>query len=101
MNQRQIQQMMQQAQKLQKDMEKTQGELEAKEYTVTTGGGAITLVMNGAKEVISLDINEDVIDPEDKEMLQDMIVSAFNQANKQINDEQQAKMGAFTQGLPF
>ncbi len=101
MNQRQIQQMMQQAQKMQKDMQKAQGELESKEYTVTTGGGAITLVMNGAKEVISLDINEDVIDPEDKEMLQDMIVSVFNQANKQINDEQQEKMGAFTQGLPF
>ncbi len=101
MNQKQIQQMMQQAQKLQKQMEGAQKDLEKKEYVVSTGGGAVEVVMLGSKQLKSLNIKEEVIDPEDKDMLQDMIVSAINQACKQIDEEQQKTMGSFTQGLPF
>ncbi len=101
MNQRQIQQMMQKAQKMQKEMESAQKELESKEYKVSTGGGAVEVIMDGTKEIKALNIKEEVIDPEDKDMLQDMIMSAINQAGKQVDEEQQKKMGAFTQGLPF
>lgn len=100
MNQAQIQKMMKEAQKLQAGMQQAQGDLEAKEYTASAGG-AVEVVMYGTKVIKSLDIKEDVIDPEDKEMLQDMILTAINACVKQVDEDAQKTMGAFTQGLPF
>lgn len=103
MNPNQLKQMMAQAQKMQADLEKNMKKIDTKEFTVTVGGGMVELTMFGTKAIKTLNINEDVIDPEDKDMLQDMIVSAFNQANEQIDEEKNAAMGPLNQmgGLPF
>lgn len=103
MNPNQLKQMMAQAQKMQADLEKNMKKIDSKEFTVTVGGGMVELIMLGSKTVKSLNIKEDVIDPDDKDMLQDMIVSAFNQANEQIDAEKNAAMGPLSQmgGLPF
>lgn len=84
-----MQALMQQAQKMQKEMERQQKELEAKEFEITSAGGGIKVVISGAKEIKSIDIDKDIIDPDDKDMLQDMIVVAINEAiNLVINEEQ-------------
>ena len=81
--------LMQQAQKMQREMEKAQKDLEAKEFEVVSAGGGIKVVITGAKNIKIIDIDKDIIDPEDKEMLQDMIVIAINEAiNLVINEEQ-------------
>lgn len=81
--------LMQQAQKMQKEMEKAQQELEAKEFEVVSAGGGIKVIITGSKNIKSIDIDKDIIDPDDKEMLQDMIVVAINEAiNLVINEEQ-------------
>ena len=101
MNPAQLQKMMKQAQKLQNEMQNAQTELGAKEYTITTGGDAITLVMTGNKKVVSINIKDEVIDPEDKDMLEDMIKSAMNTLIDQIDNDAQTTMSQYTQGLPF
>ena len=100
MNPAQLQKMMKQAQKMQNDMGAAQGELEAKEYTNTTGG-AVTIKMLGSKEILSIDINKDIIDPDDKDMLEDMIKSCINTLHTDINKETESVMGQYTKGLPF
>lgn len=81
--------LMQQAQKMQKEMEKAQKDLEAKEFEVVSAGGGIKVTITGAKQIKSIDIDKDIIDPDDKEMLQDMIVVAVNEAiNLIVNEEQ-------------
>ncbi len=81
--------LMQQAQKMQREMEKAQKELEAKTFEVVSAGGGIKVTISGAKKVLSIDIDSEIIDPEDKEMLQDMLVVAVNEAiNKVLNEEQ-------------
>ena len=81
--------LMQQAQKMQKEMEKAQKDLEAKEFEVVSAGGGIKVTITGAKQIKSIDIDKDIIDPDDKEMLQDMIVVAVNKAiNLIVNEEQ-------------
>ena len=98
-----MQQLMQQAQQMQREMEKQQKALEAKEFEITSGGGGIKVVISGAKEIKSIDIDKDIIDPDDKEMLQDMIVVAINEAiNLVANEEQKilAKQQA-NMRLPF
>ena len=72
--------LMQQAQKMQKEMEKAQKELEAKTFEIVSAGGGIVVRISGKKEVLSVDIDEEMIDPSEKEMLQDMIVVAVNEA---------------------
>lgn len=74
-----MQGMIKQAQKMQEDMQKAQEELEAKEYKTSAGGGAVEAVISGKKEILSLTIRPDVVDPEDIEMLQDLIISAVNE----------------------
>ncbi len=101
MNPQQLQKMMKQAQKMQGDMQKTQAEIEAKEFNYSAGGGVVEITMLGSKEMTSLNIKEDLLDVDEKEMLEDLIMSAVNAVNKQIDDELAAKMGQFTQGLPF
>ncbi len=81
--------LMQQAQKMQKEMEKAQQELEAKEFEVVSAGGGIKVVITGAKNIKSIDIDKDIIDPDDKDMLQDMIVVAINEAITLVVNEEQ------------
>ena len=82
-------------------MQNAQGELEKKEFSITTGGDAIVLVMTGDKRIVSLNIKPEVIDPDDKDMLEDMIKSAINTLSDQIDKETETTMGQYTQGLPF
>lgn len=93
-----MQAMLKQAQKLQRDMLKTQEEINNKQFTGKSS--LVTVVMNGKKELISVEIDSDSMDKDDIEMLQDMIVVAINDANKQIDKETEEKMGAFTKGMP-
>ena len=81
--------LMQQAQKMQREMEKAQKDLEAKVFDVVSAGGGIKVSISGAKEIKSIEIDEDIIDPEEKEMLQDMIVVAINEAISLVVKEEQ------------
>ena len=101
MNPAQMQKMMKEAQKLQATLEKEQQELSRKEYTHTVGGGAITIVMNGAKKLISSNIKEEIIEPEEKEFIEDMIISGINATIDMIDVESDEVIGALTKGLPF
>lgn len=71
--------LLRQAQKMQADMEKTQADIEAKEFDVTSGGGAVTITMNGKKKVKAVKINPEVLDKDDVEMLEDLILTALNE----------------------
>lgn len=95
--------MIKQAQKMQEDMTALQAELEERHYETTVGGGAIKAVVSGKKEVISLDIKPEVVDPEDIEMLQDLIISAINEAMRQAEKESEEEMNKITGGMkmPF
>ena len=99
--------LMKQAQRMQRQIEDGQKELETKEFTATTGGGAVTATVNGKKELLSIKLQEEIVDPEDVETLQDSIVAAVNEAIKQAeaaNEELMSKMsGGFggLGGLPF
>ena len=84
-----MQQLMQQAQRMQREMEKAQKDLEAKEFEVVSAGGGIKVTITGAKVVKNIEIDEDIIDPEEKEMLQDMIVVAINEAISLVIKEEQ------------
>lgn len=101
MNIKQIQQMMKQAQKMQGNMEQIQSEIDKKEFVTTSGGGAITVKMMGDKKVQEIEIKEDLLDPEEKEMLEDMIKIAVNQLIDDIDNYTKEQMGPITQGLPF
>ena len=91
-----MQKMMKQMQKMQKDMQKAQEELAEKTVEGTAGGGMVTVVVNGQKQVIDVNIKEDVVDPEDIEMLQDLVLAATNDALKQMDDLTNNTMGQFT-----
>ena len=84
-----MQQLMQQAQRMQREMEKAQKDLEAKEFEIVSAGGGIKVTITGAKVVKNIEIDEDIIDPEEKEMLQDMIVVAINEAISLVINEEQ------------
>lgn len=101
MNPQQLQKMMKQAQKLQNEMQGAQVELEKKEYENTAGGGAVKVVMTGSKKIVNLEINEELLDKDEKEMLQDLIVSLINTTIDTIDKEAEAVMGQYTKGLPF
>lgn len=92
-------QMIRQAQKMQEAMEKAQEELNAKEYEATSGGGMVTVVMNGKKEVTKVALKPEVVDPEDVEILEDMIAGAVNEAIRAVEADSQQVMGAITGGL--
>lgn len=91
--------MIKQAQKMQQDMLKMQEELENKEYEASTGGGVVTARVNGKHEVLSLEIKPEAVDPEDVEMLQDMIVGAVNEAMRKVDAEASQNMSRLTGGL--
>ena len=84
---------------MQEEMEKVQEELEDKTVEATSGGGAVTAVVNGKKEIVRLEIKPEVVDPEDVEMLQDLIIVAVNEGLRQIDEISSAEMGKLTGGL--
>ena len=92
-------QMMKQAQKMQQDMLKMQQEMETKEYEATAGGGVVTAVANGKRELLRITIDPEAVDPDDVEMLQDMVVAAANEALRKADAEQAASMSKLTGGL--
>ena len=94
-----MQDIMRQAQQMQDDMESKKEELANKEYTVNAGGGAVTLVMTGEKEVTSLEISPEIVDPDDIETLSDILIAAFNEGVKQVDAEADAEMGKITGSL--
>jgi len=94
-----IQKMMKQAQKMQEQLAQTQAELAAKTVEVTAGGGKVTVVANGAGDVLSIKISKDIVDPEDVEILEDLILSGVKQAINQGKELAQAEMGKVTAGM--
>ena len=94
-----MQTMLKQAQKMQEDIEAKKNELEAKEYVVTSGGGMVEITMTGKHEVKAIGINPEVVDPEDVEMLEDMLVAALNEATRQIDEEAERELDSVTGGL--
>ncbi len=91
--------LMKQAQKMQKQMEETQAELEEKVYEATAGGGVVKVVINGKKEVTEIKIAEEVVDPEDIEMLEDLVVAAVNEAIRMQADDEKEQLGKITGGM--
>ena len=91
--------MIKQAQKMQQDMLKMQEELEVKQYEAAAGGGVVKAVVNGKHEVVSLTIAPDAVDPEDVEMLQDLVIAAVNEALRKADSEASANMAKLTGGL--
>ena len=92
-------QMMKQAQKMQQDLLKMQEELEQAEYSATAGGGAVTATVSGKREVTALQIDPDAVDPEDVEMLQDMVIAAVNEALRKAEETANQNMSKLTGGL--
>ena len=90
-----INQLMKEAKKMQADITKTQEELAAKEFDATTGGGAVIVKVTGEKKVKEIKIKKDVVDPEDVEMLEDLILSCVNEALRKVDAAQNAEMGKF------
>ncbi|MDF2505017.1 MULTISPECIES: YbaB/EbfC family nucleoid-associated protein [Clostridium] len=88
-----------QAQKFQKQMEDMQKDLENKSFESSVGGGAVTAVVNGKKQLVDVKIKPEVVDPDDVEMLQDLIISACNEALKKAEDESAGEMKKMTGGL--
>ena len=91
--------LMKQAQRMQRQMEEGQKELEVKECTAAAGGGAVEVTVSGKKEVLRVKLSEEVVDPDDIEMLQDLIVAATNEALRQAEEATNALMGKMTGGL--
>lgn len=91
--------MMKQMQKMQKQMATAQAELEAEVFEGSASNGLVKVVMSGKKEVTDITIDPEIVDPEDVELLQDMIIIATNEAIKKVDAKTSATMGKFTQGL--
>ena len=98
-----MQQLMRQAQKMQQDMQRTQEELQSREFTATAGGGMVTAVVTGARELKTLSISPECVDPDDVEMLQDLVIAAVNGAMKLCDDSTAKSMSKIQGGmnLPF
>ena len=91
--------LMKQAQRMQRQMEEATKELESKEYTATSGGGAVSVTVSGKKEVVSVKLSEEVVDPDDIEMLEDLIMAATNEVFRQMETESSEAMSKLTGGL--
>lgn len=92
-------QMLKQAQKMQEQMLKMQEEMEAKTYEATSGGGAVKVTVDGKRELLDVTISPEVVDPDDVEMLQDLIVAAVNEALRKVEAESTAQLGSITGGM--
>lgn len=84
---------------MQRQMEEQAKELETKEFTSTSGGGAVKVTVSGKREVLNVELQEEVVDPEDIEMLQDLIVAAVNEALRQVDEANSSVMSKLTGGL--
>lgn len=91
--------MLRQAQKMQEDMQTKQAELEEREYEVSAGGGAVKVKINGKREILHIDISEEIVDPDDIETLSDIIVAAVNEAIKKVDTTTNEEMGKITGGM--
>ena len=98
-NKAQMQNMMKKARKMQEEMQRVQEEVKHSTVDVTVGGGAVTLTMNGEKQITALKIAKDAIDPEDPEMLEDLITTAVNEASRKADEMAQKKMQSVTSGM--
>ncbi len=96
---RDMQGMLKQAQKMQEDMATLQEELDAREYDISAGGGAVTIKITGKLEVKSIGIDPEIVDPDDVETLEDILVAGFNEAVKQVNSTNSDEMGKITGSL--
>jgi DNA-binding YbaB/EbfC family protein len=94
-----MQNLMKQAQKMQKQMEEKTKEIEDKQWEATAGGGAVKVRVSGKKEVVSVKLDPEVVDPDDIEMLEDLIVAATNEALRQMEEESSQVMNSITGGL--
>jgi DNA-binding protein, YbaB/EbfC family len=94
-----MQKQIQQMQQMQRKMEEMQAELETKEVEATAGGGAVSVTVSGKKEIVKVAIKPEVVDPDDVEMLQDLIMVAANEALRQMEEMSQNEMGKLTGGL--
>ncbi len=94
-----MQQLMKQAQQMQQNMAKLQEELDAREYTARSGGGAVTAVVDGKHRLKTLEIQPEVVDPEDTEMLADLVIAAVNEAVRQAAETSEAEMSKVTGGM--
>lgn len=91
--------LMKQAQRMQRQMEENQKALEEKEFTASAGGGAVEVTVSGKREVTKVSLSEEVVDPDDIEMLEDLIVAATNEALRKVEEESAAVMSKLTGGL--
>ena len=91
--------MIRQAQKMQEEMEALQTELDAKEYEIAAGGGAVTVKINGKCEIMNINIDPEIVDPDDIETLQDILIAGVNEAIKQVNDTNTEEMSKITGSL--
>ena len=91
--------LMKQAQRMQRQMEEQQAALESKEFTATAGGGVVEVTVTGKREVTKVKINPEAVDPDDVEMLQDLIVTAVNEAMKKVDEMTEKEMGKVTGGM--
>ena len=94
--------MLEQAQRVQEDMQAKQAELEAQEHSVSAGGGVVTVRINGKREILGLDIDPEIVDPDDVETLSDILIAAVNEAIKKVDSISEAEMGKLSSqlGLP-
>ncbi len=92
-------QLMKQAQRMQRQMEEAQAQLEETEMTGSAGGGAVEITVSGKKEITKVHINPEAVDPDDVEMLEDLIMAAANEAIRKVDEVSQASMSKFTGGL--
>ena len=90
-----------QAQKMQEDMEALQADLDAREYEIKAGGGMVTVNINGKKEVLSIDIQPEIVDPDDIETLSDILVAAVNEAIKRVETTNSSEMEKITKNVGF
>ena len=91
-----MQAMLRQAQKMQEDMATLQEDLDSREYDISAGGGVVGVKINGKKEILSIDIKPDIVDPDDIETLSDVLVAAINEAIKRVEDTNSAEMSKIT-----
>ena len=91
-----MQSMLKQAQKMQEQMEAMQTELETREYEIKAGGGAVTIKINGKKEIRAIDISPEIVDPDDIETLSDILVAGVNEAIKRVESEARSEMSKIT-----
>ncbi len=92
--------LMKQAQKMQKQMEEQAKEMESKEFTATSGGGAVEVTVSGKREVLKVKLDQEVVDPDDVEMLEDLIVAATNEALRKVEEASASAMSKLTGGMP-